>query len=371
VRSGLPKTVSLYAAYVLSQCGDAIVFPAQCYSESLTESRMSSEQTVNTERSRRAREVAEGVFAIEAEAIQSLSSRLGDNFDRAVEMMARCKGRIIVTGIGKAGIIGQKLATTLSSVGTPAYFVHPQEALHGDLGMIARDDVVIAISNSGETEEVLRVVTLLNTVKKIGARILSLTGNPESTLAKNSDLNIDISVEREACPMNLVPTASSAAALAMGDALAMVLLERKGLSLEEYAYYHPGGTTGRKILKIEHVMRKKKVSPTVPCGTKIIDALHRISEAHAGMISIVDGDGRLVGVFTDGDLRRAIEKDSQAARKPIDAFMTRNPVTVNRETLVAEALRLVKEKDVGALVVTDKKGKPVGMVDERDLLGLA
>ena len=319
----------------------------------------------------RAIEIAEDVFDIEGNAVLSLRDRLGEDFEKAVEMIASCRGRIIVTGMGKAGIIGHKLASTLSSTGTPAYFVHPQEALHGDLGMIARDDLLIAISNSGETEEVLRVVTLLTTVKKIGAKILSLTGDRESTLAKNSDLNIDISVEREACPMNMVPTASSAAALAMGDALAMALLDKKGLSLENYAYYHPGGAIGRKILKIKHVMRRKKASPVVPSGTKLIDALHKITEAHAGMVSIVNGQGVLVGVFTDGDLRRAIEKDQQAAQKKIDAFITKNPVTVGPETLVAEALRLVKEKDVGALVVADEIGKPVGMVDERDLLGLA
>ncbi len=319
----------------------------------------------------RAKEIAENVFAIEADAVLSLRDRLGEEFEKAVEMIAACQGRVIVTGMGKAGIIGHKLASTLSSVGTPAYFVHPQEALHGDLGMIARDDVVIALSKSGETEEVLKVVTLVTTVKKIGAKILSLTGNPESTLAQNSDLNIDISVKSEACPMNLVPTASSAAALAMGDALAMAILDRKGLSLEEYAYYHPGGAIGRKILKIKHVMRRKKVSPIVPCGTKVMDALHKVTEAHAGMVSIVDKKGVLVGVFTDGDLRRAIEKDPDAAQKEIDGFMTRNPVMVGPEALVAEALRLVKEKDVGALVVTNEQGKPVGMVDERDLLGLA
>jgi arabinose-5-phosphate isomerase len=237
--------------------------------------------------------------------------------------------------------------------------------------MIAKDDLVIALSKSGETEEVLKVVTLMTTVKKIGARILSLTGNRRSSLAESSDLNLDISVEKEACPMNMVPTASAAAALAMGDALAMALLDRKGLSLEEYAYYHPGGAIGRKILKVKHVMRRRRVSPVVRCGTKIIDSLHKISEAHAGMVSVVDEGGALVGVFTDGDLRRAIEKDAQAPHKKIDSFMSRHPVTVGPETLVAEALRLVKEKDVGALVVTDKKGKPVGMVDERDLLGLA
>jgi arabinose-5-phosphate isomerase len=319
----------------------------------------------------RSAEIAENVFAIEAAAVSSLSRKLGESFDKAVEMMHACHGRIIVTGMGKAGIIGHKLATTLSSTGTPAYFVHPEEALHGDLGMIARDDLLIAISNSGETEEVVRVITLLNTVKKIGAKILALTGDLRSTIAQNSDLTLDVSVEREACPMNLVPTASSAAALAMGDALAMALLERKGFSPEDYAYYHPGGAIGRRVLKIKHVMRQKKSSPVVASGTKVIDALHKITQAHAGIVSIVNEEGVLLGVFTDGDLRRAIEQDQQAAQKEIDTFMTRDPVTASPETLVAEALRLVKEKDIGALVVTDKKGKPVGMVDERDLLGLA
>ncbi len=319
----------------------------------------------------RARGIAENVFAIEAEAVLSLRKKLADSFDKAVDMMSACQGRIIVTGMGKAGIIGHKLATTLSSTGTPAYFVHPEEALHGDLGMVAQDDLLIAISNSGETEEVLRVVTLLNTVKKIGAKILSLTGNPKSSLAQNSDLALDISVKREACPMNLVPTASCAAALAMGDALAMALLDRKGLSLEDYAYYHPAGAIGHKVLKIKHVMRHRKDSPIVRTGTRVIDALHKISRAHAGIASIVNAKGVLAGVFTDGDLRRAVEKDRQAADKAIDGFMTRNPVTVSPETLVAEALRLVKERDIGALVVVDRRGKPVGIVDERDLLGLA
>jgi len=322
-------------------------------------------------RESRATEIARSVFAIEGEAVLALRKKISDDFEEAVNMMSACRGRVIVTGMGKAGIIGHKLATTLSSTGTPAYFVHPEEALHGDLGMIARDDLVIAISNSGETDEILRIVTLLNTIRKIGAKILSLTGNQRSTIARNSDLSLDISVEKEACPMNLVPTASSAAALAMGDALAMALLDRKGFSPEQYAYYHPGGSIGRKLLKIKHVMREKKSSPIVPSGTKIIDALHKVTKAHAGIVSVVNRNGVLVGVFTDGDLRRAIEKDERAAQKQIDDFMTRNPITAGPETLVAEALRLVKEKDVGALVVTDKKGKPVGIVDERDLLGLA
>lgn len=320
---------------------------------------------------RRAAEIARNVFTIEGEAILALEGKVGDDFERAVDLMSACCGRIIVTGMGKAGIIGHKLATTLSSTGTPAYFVHPEEAFHGDLGMIARDDLVIAISSSGETDEIVRIVTLLNTVRKIGAKILSLTGNPRSTIARNSDLSLDISVAKEACPMNLVPTASSAAALAMGDALAMALLDRKGFSPEQYAYYHPGGSIGRKLLRVKHVMREKKSSPCVQSGTKIIDALHKVTKAHAGIVSIIDRNGSLIGVFTDGDLRRAIEKDQFASQKKIDDFMTCNPVTAGPETLVAEALRVVKEKDVGALVVTDGKGKPIGIVDERDLLGLA
>ncbi len=317
------------------------------------------------------KDIGKKVLQIESEAIVGLIHKVNDSFEKAVEMMYNCKGRIIVTGMGKAGIIGHKIAATFSSTGTPSYFVHPVEALHGDLGMIAENDIVLAISNSGETEEILRIITLLETIKKIGARIIAMTGDAESTLAKHSDLIIDISVKREACPMNLVPTASSTAALSMGDALAVALLEKRGFSPEDYAFYHPGGSIGKRLLKIKHIMRKKNLTPVVHKDTLIIDALHKITKAHAGIVSVVDDKGRLIGVFTDGDLRRSIEKDETASRKEIWRFMSKNPTAVTGDMLVAEGLRIVKEKDIGALVVVDKNRKPIGIVDERDLLGLA
>ena len=317
------------------------------------------------------RQVARDVLTIEADAIRRLADQLDDQFDAAVNMIYDCQGRVVVTGMGKTGVIGRKIAATLASTGTPAYFVHPEEALHGDLGMIVRNDLVLALSNSGETEEVLRVVTLIETIKKIGARIVAMTGDPNSTLARHADVVINVAVEREAGPMNLVPTASTTAALAMGDALAVALLCRKGFSPEDYAFYHPGGSIGRKLLKIKHVMRQQNVTPVVHEAALIIDALHEVSRAHAGTVSIVNDEGRLIGVFSDGDLRRSIEKDEGAPRKPIGQFMTRDPTTVTPEVLVAEALRTVKDRDIGALIVVDPDNRPIGIVDERDLLGLA
>jgi arabinose-5-phosphate isomerase len=317
------------------------------------------------------RDIAREVLTVEAEAIARLADQLDEKFDAAVAMIYACKGRIIVTGMGKTGIIGRKIAATLASTGTPAYFVHPEEALHGDLGMIVRNDIVLALSNSGETEEVVRVVTLIETIKKIGARIIAMTGNGNSTLASYADIVINVAVEREAGPMNLVPTASTTAALAMGDALAVALLCRKGFSPEDYAFYHPGGSIGRKLLKIRHVMRRQNVTPVVRDDALIMDALHEVSRAHAGTVSVVDAAGRLVGVFSDGDLRRSIEKDEGAPRKPIGEFMTKNPTTVTPDVLVAEALRTVKDRDIGALIVVDPDNRPIGIVDERDLLGLA
>ncbi len=315
--------------------------------------------------------IGKRVLDIERAALTDLRKRIDNNFRRAVEMLLSCKGRIMVTGMGKAGIIGRKIAATFASTGTPAYFVHPEEALHGDLGMIIKNDIVLAISNSGETEELLRVITLIVMIKKIGARIISLTGNKQSTLARHSDLVLDISVSREACAMNLVPTASCVASLAMGDALAMALLERRGFSPEDYAFYHPGGTIGKRLLMIKHIMRKKNRTPIVTERNTVLETLHAISNAGAGTASIVNSKRTLVGVFSDGDLRRTMEKDADALDKKIALFMTTDPKTVYAETLVAEALRTVKEKSVGTLVVIDKKRRPIGIVDERDLLGLA
>jgi len=317
------------------------------------------------------RDIATEVLTVEAAAVKRLVQQLDDGFDAAVELIDVCKGRVIVTGMGKTGIIGRKIAATLASTGTPAYFVHPEEAMHGDLGMIVRNDIVLAISNSGETDEVLRVVMLVETIKKIGARIIAMTGNGDSTLASYADAIVNIAVESEAGPMDLVPTASTTAALAMGDALAVALLCRKGFSPEDYAFYHPGGSIGRKLLKVRHVMRRQNVTPVVLQEAIIFDALHEISRAHAGTVSVVDAEGRLVGVFSDGDLRRSIERDETAPRKPIGMFMTKDPTTVTPDVLVAEALRTVKDRDIGALIVVDPDNKPIGIVDERDLLGLA
>ena len=311
------------------------------------------------------------VLDIEKSALTNLKKRIDSNFRRAVEMLLSCKGRLMVTGMGKAGIIGRKIAATFASTGTPAYFVHPEEALHGDLGMIVKNDIVLALSNSGETEELLRVIMLIVVIKKIGAKIISLTGNKESKLARYSDLVLDISVSREACPMNLVPTASCVASLAMGDALAMALLEKRGFSPEDYAFYHPAGSIGKKLLTIKHIMRKKNKTPIVTVNNTVLETLHAISAASAGTASIINSKGTLVGVFSDGDLRRTMEKDKSALNKKISLFMTRDPKTVYGETLVAEALRTVKEKSVGTLLVVDKKLRPIGIVDERDLLGLA
>jgi len=308
------------------------------------------------------------VLDIEEAAVKKLKKRIDKDFERAVEMLYNCHGRIMVTGMGKVGIIGRKIAATFASTGSPAYFVHPEEALHGDLGMIVKDDLVVALSNSGETEELMRTV---NVIKKIGAEIISITGDRNSTLAKYSDLVLDVSVEREACPMNLVPTASCVAALAMGDALAIALLEKHGFSPEDYAFYHPGGSIGKRVLTIKHIMRKNEKAPVVSKEKTVMETLRAISAAGAGTAAIVDSKGVLAGVFSDGDLRRTLQKDCEALNKKISLFMTTAPKTVFADTLVAEALRMVKEKSVGTLVVVDKKRRPIGIVDERDLLGLA
>jgi arabinose-5-phosphate isomerase len=313
-------------------------------------------------------EIGKRVLDIEEAAVRHLKKFINRSFEHAVEMLYNCKGRIMVTGMGKAGIIGRKIAATFASTGSPAYFVHPEEALHGDLGMIVKNDVVLSLSNSGETEELLRVITV---IKKIGAKIISMTGDEDSSLAQYSDIVLNVSVHREACPMNLVPTASCIAALAMGDALAIALLERRGFSPEDYAFYHPGGSIGKRLLTIKHIMRKKDKSPVILMDKTVLETLNCISAAGAGTAAIVNSKGVLAGVFSDGDFRRTMQKDKDALEKKISAFMTKDPKTVFSDTLVAEALRTIKEKSVGTLVVVDKKHRPIGIVDERDLLGLA
>ncbi len=309
---------------------------------------------------------AKKVLKIEAEAIQRLSGKLGPEFNKAIEILGRCAGRVIVTGMGKGGIVGQKISATLSSTGTPSLFLHSAEAIHGDLGRVTGEDVVLAISNSGETEELIRLLPL---IKKMGVKLIAMTGNLRSTLAKHSDVVIDVSVRAEACPMGLAPTASTTAALAMGDAIAVCLLEKKGFKEKDFAFYHPGGALGKKLLlKVEDIMRKGAANPTVAEDVLVREVLLEITEARAGAASVVNRQGRLTGIFTDGDLRRHLEVDSQLALRKVKDVMTKNPVTISKDCLASEALRILKERRIDELPVVDSKKRPVGMLDVQDLL---
>jgi len=312
------------------------------------------------------RNIAKEVFRIEAEAIKDLAGRLDENFDRAVEAIYRTTGRVVIMGMGKPGIIGEKISATLTSTGTPSLFLHPAEAVHGDLGKVTKEDVVLAISNSGETEEVLRVIPL---IKKIGARLIALAGNTKSTLARHSDIILDVGVKKEACPMGLAPTASTTATLAMGDALAVALIKRKGFREADYAFFHPGGTLGKRlILKVEDIMRKDFENPIVEENALVKDVLVKITSVRAGSASVVDKKGKLTGIFTDGDLRRHIEGAENIALRKIKDVMTRSPKTITKEKLAAEALRILQENRIDEIPVVDKNNKPVGLVDVQDLL---
>jgi len=309
---------------------------------------------------------AKEVLKIEAEAIAGLIKRIDKNFQKATDLLCACKGRIVVTGMGKGGIIGRKISATLSSIGKPSLWLHPAEAIHGDLGRVVKEDVVLAISNSGQTEEILR---LLPTIKKIGARLISLTANLKSTLAKNSDVSLDISVRKEACPLGLVPTASTTAMLAMGDALAMAVLEKKGLKREEFAFYHPGGNLGKKLLlKVKDIMRTGRANPIVKEDALVKDVLLAITCARAGSATVVNKKGKLVGIFTDGDLRRHLEQDANLSIRRIKKVMTKSPTVIEEEKLAVEALRLLQGKKIDEVPVVNDKGKPVGLLDVQDLL---
>ena len=309
---------------------------------------------------------AKEVFKIEAEAIASLSSKLDDNFVQAVEAMYNCRGRVVVSGMGKTGIIGQKISATLSSLGTPSIWLHSAEATHGDLGRVTKDDVVIVLSNSGETEETKNLLPIL---KKIGARIIAITGNKNSTLAKYSDIVLDVSVKKEACTLGLAPTSSTTAALAMGDALAVCLVEKKGFKEKDFALYHPGGVLGKRLLlKVEDIMRKGKANPIVKEEAIVKDVLYAITGARAGAASVIDKSGRLSGIFTDGDLRRHLERGADLASRKVKEVMTKNPVTIHPRQLAAEALRILEEKKIDELPVVDAALKPVGMLDIQDIL---
>ena len=306
------------------------------------------------------------MLRIEADAIRRLIPRVGKSFERAVDRIAACKGRVAVTGMGKAGLIGQKLSATLASTGTPSHWVHPAEAIHGDLGRITKDDVLIALSNSGETEELTR---LLPVIKRIGSSLIALTGNPRSTLAKHSDVVLDVSVTQEACSLNLAPTSSTTAMLAMGDALAVVVAEKKGFRERDFALLHPGGQLGRRLLlRVRDLMRTRESNPIVRERARVKQLLLAITRARAGCASVIDGKGQLIGIFTDGDLRRHLDSRRNLAEQEVRDVMTRRPKTIHAEALAAEALRVLREHKIDELVVVDGRRRPVGLLDVQDLL---
>lgn len=309
---------------------------------------------------------AKEVLRIEAEAVRQLLPRIGREFERAVGLLLSCKGRVVVTGMGKAGLIGQKLSATLASTGTPSLWIHPAEAIHGDVGRVTKDDCVIALSNSGQTEELTQ---LLPVIKHIGARLIALTGNLRSTLAQHSDVILDVSVKREACSLNLAPTASTTAMLAMGDALAVVVTERKGFKEHDFALFHPGGQLGKRLLlRVKDLMRTGKANPVVRETRSVKDVLLAITRARAGCAAVVDQRGRLTGIFTDGDLRRHLDITPNLPRLPVGRVMTRNPKTLAEDHLAVEALRLLREYRIDELVVVDGARRPVGLLDVQDLL---
>jgi arabinose-5-phosphate isomerase len=282
------------------------------------------------------------VLDIEAGAIKSLKPRLGAAFSKALQLLLKTKGRVVISGMGKTGIIAQKFSATLASTGTPSLFLHTVEAIHGDLGKVTSDDVVVVISNSGSGQEMQQLLPLL---KKIGAKIIALTGSKKSILAQYSDVALDVSVKKEACPLGLAPTASTTATLAMADALAVCLLELKGFKEEDFAFFHPGGALGKRLLlTVGEIMRRGNANPVVKEGRRVSEVLVKITQARAGSASVVDRRGRLSGIFTDGDLRRHLETDANLARRRVEEVMTKNPVTVRADMLAAEALRILEEK---------------------------
>jgi len=309
---------------------------------------------------------ARQVLDIEAKAIVALKERLGKDFKRSLDMIIACKGRVVVSGMGKTGIIAQKFSATLSSTGTPSLFLHTAEAIHGDLGKVTSDDVVIVLSNSGAGQEIRQLLPLL---KKIGSPIIALTGNRNSPLAEYSDVVLDVSVEKEACPLGLAPTASTTATLAMADCIAVCLLELKGFKEKDFAFYHPGGALGKRLLlTVADIMRKGRNNPIVQEDKLISEVLLQITQARAGSATVVDKKGRLVGIFTDGDLRRNIEIDPQLLMRRVKEVMTKNPVTVRPDMLAAEAMRILKDKKIDELPVVDKANRPIGLLDVQDIL---
>ncbi|MBA1444648.1 MAG: KpsF/GutQ family sugar-phosphate isomerase [Chromatiales bacterium] len=321
---------------------------------------------ITQEEAGRLRSLGLAVIETEAAAISSLAARIDDDFARACSYMLECPGRIVVIGMGKSGHIGSKIAATLASTGSPAFFVHPGEASHGDLGMITSGDVVLALSNSGETGELL---TILPLIKRLGVPLISMTGNPESTLACEAEVSIDVSVEKEACPLGLAPTSSTTAALAMGDALAIALLETRGFTAKDFALSHPGGSLGRRLLlHIGDIMHTGDAIPKVSIGASLNTALIEMSSKSLGMTAVVDGQGALAGIYTDGDLRRTLDHKVNIHAAGVSEVMTVNCKTVAPEMLAAEALQLMEENKISGLLVVNGQGELVGAFNMHDLL---
>ncbi|WP_319403362.1 KpsF/GutQ family sugar-phosphate isomerase [uncultured Anaeromusa sp.] len=314
-------------------------------------------------------EQARQVLRMEAAAIEALIPRIDEQFVLAAQLILETKGRLIVTGMGKPGHVGQKITATMLSTGTPSFFLHPAEGIHGDLGMVTEDDIVLAISNSGETSE---VINILPSIRRIGAKIIAICGNAQSTLAQNADVVLDASVEQEACPLGLAPTTSTTAELALGDALAVVLMSARKFTANDFAVFHPGGALGRKLLmKVANVMHGEEENPTVTVEQSVKEALFVITDKGLGATSVVDAEGKLVGLITDGDIRRGLEKGLDFLTHNVGELMTKQPQTITAEKLAAEALRMMEQhrpKPITVLPVVDKEGRSVGLVHVTDLL---
>jgi arabinose-5-phosphate isomerase len=311
------------------------------------------------------RETARKVLEIESDAIRELIPRLDEGFDRAVEILIACAGRVVVTGMGKSGLIAQKISATLASIGTPSLYLHPADAIHGDLGRIVKGDALVAISNSGDTEEILALVPWL---KRLGVPLLALTGNPRSALAQAAEVHIDVGVRSEACPLGLAPTASTTAALAMGDAISMALLERRGFTVDDFAVLHPGGRLGKKLMRVEDLMHTGDDVPRVAPDTKMKEVLFEMTRKRLGLTTVVEADGTLLGVISDGDLRRQMERHGYAIfDKSAAECMTRSPALVGRRELATRALDLLETRRITALLVTDEKGRIEGVLHLHDL----
>ncbi|CAB3762829.1 arabinose 5-phosphate isomerase [Burkholderia sp. MSh2] len=313
----------------------------------------------------RALALARDVLDIEADAVRALRDQLDGGFVQAVELLLGCRGRVVVSGIGKSGHIARKIAATLASTGTPAFFVHPAEASHGDLGMVTSDDVFIGISYSGESEELVAILPL---VKRIGAKLIAITGRAESSLGTLADVNLNAAVSKEACPLNLAPTASTTAALALGDALAVAVLDARGFGSEDFARSHPGGALGRRLLTyVRDVMRSGDDVPSVGLDATLSDALFQITAKRLGMTAVVDADGKVAGIFTDGDLRRVLARDGDFRSLPITDVMTRDPRTIAPDHLAVEAVELMERYRINQMLVVDARGALIGALNMHDL----